>query len=76
MKSKERLSLINELVHANGYSTVEELLAELEFGAGGEGGICRECRATTDIEPDVMDGWCGACDEHAVISIYCLLEVI
>ena len=68
---------INQLIEAEGYSSVESYLQEA-MSDGACAGICtnENCDYTTEVEPDQDSGYCENCKTQTVKSGLVLLGMI
>jgi len=71
------MAKLTRLVAAEGYDSLEDLLAEAVFDSVCPG-ICMnaDCTYTTDVEPDQDRGWCEACGTNSVKSALILAGLI
>ena len=73
---KRRIKL-DQLVEAEGYDSLEDLLAAA-VGDSVSPAICLNdgCDYTTEMEPDQDRGWCEACRTNTVASALVLAGII
>ncbi len=68
----EKLAAIAE---AEGFVDIDALLEAASFDSIVPG-ICLNCDATTECEPDARENWCPSCGAQRVVSCLVLADII
>lgn len=73
MKTKQEL--LETLADAEGWETVEDMLAETGFDSVSPA-ICTNCEEVTEMEPDQRRGYCDGCGKNKVQSAFVLAGLL